>query len=146
MLSIHARRLGEIAAGRWWSMLPAGAVVAFLVSTLAAAPPTTDNVAPALDRAHTKLSALMSAHSGSPTEVRSELLAIRRALEPLDVSLRPSHPELARVIDLELDDALAQLEEGDNQLTDRSEFEVSYLLPLAQSLSDAHDASAESAR
>jgi len=98
-----------------------------------------------LMRAHDRLALIMADRDASAAEIKVSLEQLERSLAPLGRALRPSHPELTSAIDDDLHRALAQLGDGNLSVNDdRSEFDVAYLVPLAQSLGDARDAIADS--
>lgn len=132
----------EIAAlSRWWPVTVVAVLIALTLSTPAGSRAADQSAARKLMRAHDQLALLMAARGASAQEMQSELLQLDQSLASLARTLRPAHPELASAIESELRQAMAQVDDRSSLLlVDRSEFEVSYLVPLAQTLSDAHDA------
>lgn len=129
------------AVSRWWPVIVVAVLIALTLSTPVGSRAADESAARELTRAHDRLALLMSARGASAVEMEAGLEQLEPSVAPLVRALRRDHPELAGAIESELRQARAQLHDGNRSLSaDRSEFDVAYLVPLAQSLSDARDA------
>jgi len=107
----------------------------------------------ALERAHARLEALMrapaagDAHVGEADSMRDGIREIDDAIEPALGELRRLAPERTRDVEYDLARAIAQLsDDGASLASDRSEFVVSALLPVAASLEQTRSALLEGER
>ncbi len=129
------------APSSWGRALVAGAIVALSLSIPIPATQAAETPLPLLALVHDRLVQLMSDRSSSVAETRGLLLEMRSSVRHLSSRLRLVHPVLATTLEERVDDALVQVGgEGELLLSDRAEFEVSYLVPIAESLSEVDDA------